>query len=97
MLLAVMALGGCGGEGSSTQCSLAQCTVTLERTGDSTARILGVEVGLVGVSDGRATLDVAGQRLQLRADQQTRIAGFDVSLQQLTEQQAVVRISHHRG
>lgn len=30
-VLATMPLAGCGGEGSSTDCSLTQCTVTLDR------------------------------------------------------------------
>lgn len=92
-LLATMPLAGCGGEGSSTDCSLTQCTVTLDRGGDSATRILGVEVRLVGVSGDTATLDVAGQQLQLQVDQQAQIAGFQVSLQELTQQHAVVRIS----
>ncbi len=97
VLLATMSLAGCGGEGSSTDCSLTQCTVTLDRTGDSTASILGAEVRLVGVSGDEATLDVAGQQLQLQVNQQAQIAGFQVSLQELTEQQAVVRISQGGG
>lgn len=89
--------GGSSTGGSSTDCSLTQCTVTLDRSGDSAARILGVEVRLVRASGQQATLEVAGQQLQLRVDQQTRIAGLQVSLQELTEQHAVVRISQGGG
>jgi hypothetical protein len=98
-LLAVMPLAGCGGggEGSSTQCSLTQCTITLDRTGDSTTRILGVEVRLVGASGDQATIEVAGQQLQLQVNQQAQVGGFQVSLQELTGQQAVVRISQGGG
>lgn len=96
-VLATMTLAGCGGEGSSTDCSLTQCTVTLDRSGDSTASILGIEVRLVGVSGDEATLDVAGRQLRLQVDQQAQIAGFQVSLQELTEQQAVVRVSQGGG
>lgn len=96
-VLAAMPLAGCGGEGSSTDCSLTQCTVALDRNGDSTARVLGVEVRLVDVRGDQATLDVGGQQLQLQVNQQTQIAGFQVSLQELTEQQALVRISPGGG
>lgn len=96
-LLAVLSLAGCGGEGSSTECSLTQCTVTLDRTGDSTARILGVAVRLVGVSGEQATIEVAGQQLRLQVNQQAQIAGFQLTLQELTAQQAVVRISQGGG
>lgn len=99
MMLAVMPMASCtgggadGGAGSSTDCSLTQCTVTLDRSGDSMTRILGIEVRLVGVTGDQATLEVGGQQLRLRVDQQARIAGFQVSLQDLTPQQAIIRIS----
>ena len=96
-VLAILAPAGCGGEGSQTSCSLTQCTVTLDRSGDSAAQILGVEVRLVGVSGERATLEVAGQQLQLQVNQQAQLAGFQVSLQDLTERHAVVRISQGGG
>lgn len=92
-----MPLAGCGNEGTSTDCSLSQCTVTLERGVDGSARILGLEVRLVDVSGDQAVLDVGGQQLRLRVGQQAQIAGFQVSLQELTEQQAVVRISPGGG
>lgn len=96
-LLVTVPLAGCGGEGTSTDCSLSQCTVTLDRGVDTSARILGLEVRLVDVSGDQAALEVAGQQLRLQVDQQAQVAGFQVTLQELTDQQAVVEISQGGG
>lgn len=92
-LLAVLPLAGCGGEGTFTRCTLSACTVTFQRGVDASVEILGVEARLVGVRGGRATLEVAGQQITLPPGQGIEIAGLQVTLQRLTEQQAVVRIS----
>lgn len=98
VVVAVLPLvASCGGDGSSTTCSLNGCTITFRRGLDVDAEILGVEARLVRVRGDRAVLEVAGQRVTLLVDQQVEIAGLVVSLQRLTQQQAVVRITPGGG
>ena len=95
--LAAMALVGCGGEGTSTQCSLNSCTVTFQRGVDAHVQILGAELRLVDVTGDQATLEVAGQQVRLQVNQRTQVGGFELSLQQVTEQQVVVQITQGGG
>lgn len=102
VLLAVALLAGCGGSGgdgggTSTDCSLTGCEVTLDRGVDQEASILGVGVRLVDVTGDQATLEVGGQQVQLQVDQSAQVAGFDVRLLRLTDQEAVVEISRGGG
>lgn len=96
-VLALAPLTACGGESTSTQCSLTQCTVTLQRGVDASAGILGVELRLVDVSGDVVTLDVGGQQVQLRVDQGVQVGGFQVVLQELTDTEVVVAISQGGG
>lgn len=86
-------LAGCGGEGTSTQCSLTECTVTLQRGVDAQVGILGADVRLVDVAGDVVTLEVAGSQVQLRVNEGVQVAGFQVELVELTDSEAVVRIS----
>ena len=95
--LAGTALVGCGGEGTSTQCSLNSCTVTFQRGVDAHVNILGAELRLLGVTGDQANLEVAGQQVRLQVNQRTQVGGFDVSLQEVTEQQVVVQITQGGG
>ncbi len=96
-LLAMAPLAACGGESSSTRCSLTECTVTLDRGVDAGVGILGVDVRLVGVSGDVVTLDINGQQVQLRVGEGVQVAGFQVVLQELTDREAVVVISQGGG
>lgn len=97
-LLLVPATAGCsGGDSSSTQCSLTQCTVTLQRGVDAGVGILGVDVRLVGVSGDVVTLDLGGQQVQLQVGEGVQVGGFQVVLQELTDREAVVVVSQGGG
>lgn len=95
--LAAMALVSCGGEGTSTRCSLNSCTVTFQRGVDAHVQILGAELRLVDVTGDQATVEVAGQQVQLQVNQRTQVGGFEVSLQEVTEQQVVIEITQGGG
>ena len=95
--LTVVPLASCGGEGTSTRCSLSDCTVTFQRGVDANISILGADMRLVGAGDNQATLEVAGQQVQLQVDQAAQVGGFEVRLTQLTEQQAVVQVTQGGG
>lgn len=95
--LAVLPLAGCGGEGTSTRCSLSACTVTFQRGVDANLSILGAELRLVGAGDNQATVEVGGQQVQLQVDQAAQVGGFEVRLTQLTDQQAVVQVTQGGG
>lgn len=96
-VLALAPLAGCGGDTTSTRCSLTQCTVTFQRGVDASVGILGAEVRLVGVSGDVATLDVGGQQVQLQVGEGVQVGGFQVVLRELTDRQAVVVISQGGG
>ncbi len=90
-------LAGCGGEGTSTRCSLSDCTVTFQRGVDANVSIFGAELRLVGAGDNQATVEVAGQQVQLQVDQAAQVGGFEVRLTELTDQQAVVQVTQGGG
>ncbi len=96
-ILAVMSLASCGGEGTSTRCSLSDCTVTFQRGVDANISILGADLRLVGADDNQATVEVAGQQVQLQVNQAAQVGGFEVRLTQLTDQQAVVQVTQGGG
>ena len=94
--LLVLTLGGataCGGEGSRTDCSLAGCTVTFPRTGPAETSLLGIKAKLVGVEDGSARLEVAGQTVTVPVGGEAAADGFTVGVEQITDTEVVVRIS----
>jgi hypothetical protein len=92
VLTALALVTGCGGQGSQTDCGLDGCTVTFARSGEAAVSVLGVEARLVGVENGAATLDVAGQRITVPAGGETEAAGFLVSVERVTETEVVVRV-----
>ncbi|MCZ7424483.1 hypothetical protein O7607_01945 [Micromonospora sp. WMMA1949] len=98
-LLAALALGaallaGCSSEGAETDCGLDACTITFDRGVEASARILGVEAKLVGAEGDQVTVEVAGEQLSLTVGQQaTEVAGFQVSLDSVTDQQVVLRVA----
>lgn len=91
--LGVLTLVGCDdGENTSTDCGLNQCTVTFDRGVDANARVLGVEVTLVRVDGDVATLEVAGEPVQVSVDQSTGVGPVTVSLREITDDAVKVRI-----
>ncbi|HEU5159208.1 MAG TPA: hypothetical protein VFU43_19585 [Streptosporangiaceae bacterium] len=93
----VFVAAGCGGQGTETQCSLSACTVTLDRGVDAEASILGMKVQLVGVKGSQVTLNVAGQEVTVPAGGQTTAEGFNVAVQDVTQDTVVVKVSRQGG
>ncbi|GAB3141198.1 hypothetical protein GCM10027290_13400 [Micromonospora sonneratiae] len=96
LALGVAVLAGCSSDGASTDCGIDACTVTFSQGVEASASVLGVEAKLVGVQDDKATIEIAGERLTLTVGQQgTEVGGLMVTLESVTNDQAVVRISRN--
>jgi hypothetical protein len=92
-VLGVGLLGACGSEGADTSCGLDACTITFDRGTEASASILGVEAKLVRTEGDTATVEVAGEQLTLTVGQAAVDAGgLQVTLENLTDSQAVVRV-----
>jgi hypothetical protein len=83
---------GCGGSGSATQCGVDGCTITFPRSGDAAVSVLGVQARLVGVQNGSADIEVAGQKITVPVGGETAAGGFTVGVQSVTDTEVVVRI-----
>ncbi|MFA1548093.1 hypothetical protein [Actinomadura chokoriensis] len=94
VLLPLGALAACGGENSKTSCNVSSCTVTFERGVDASASILGVEAELVKVQGQLVTLKVAGQTVTVPVGDGEQAEGFDISVQSVTKDSVVVKISN---
>ena len=92
VLVACVFVAGCGGGGSQTQCGLDGCTVTFPRSGEAAVSVLGVDARLLGVQDGTAQLEVAGQQITVPVGGETEVAGFRVAVDQVTDTEVVVRV-----
>jgi hypothetical protein len=92
--LGLAVLAGCGAEGTDTSCGLDACTVTFQRGVDASVDLLGVQAKLIGVEGDRATVEVAGERLQLTVGQQAvQAGGLSVSLNSVTDTQVAIRVA----
>ncbi|GAB1641719.1 hypothetical protein [Krasilnikovia sp. MM14-A1259] len=90
--LAITLLAGCGGD--NVDCSVNSCTVTLERSTEASASVLGVEAHFVRADGGTVTLEVAGEQIQLTTGQPAvQVAGLQVSLDSVTKDAVRVQIS----
>jgi hypothetical protein len=92
-LLFGLALTGCGGEGTSTSCTLDSCTVTFDRGVDAKAEVLGVEARLVKVEGQDVTLEVAGSEVTAPVGKPVDVEGFQVEVQEVTDSDVKVKIS----
>jgi hypothetical protein len=87
-LLAAAALGlavlsGCSNDNVS--CTLDACTVSIDRSVNASASVLGVEAKFISADDNTVTLEVAGEQIQLTKGQQAvDVAGLRVSLDSIT-------------
>jgi hypothetical protein len=90
--LATGMLAGCG-DGTETDCSLRQCTITFDRDEQGKANVLGISVDLVSVTDDTATVAVAGRETTIPVDGVREVAGFEVSVQRITADAVVVVVS----
>jgi hypothetical protein len=92
LVIAGGSLAGCGG-GGNTSCGTDGCTVTFARSGSSEVSVLGVSARLVRVDADVAQIEVAGQTVRVPVGGQTEVGGLVVRVQEVTDQQVVVRIS----
>lgn len=93
VLFAVVLVAGCGGQGGSqTDCGLDGCTITFPRSGDAAVSVLGIEARLVGVQDGTAQLQVAGQTVTVPVGGEASAEGFTVGVESVTDSEVVVRV-----
>ena len=92
LVLAGGSLAGCGG-GGNTSCGTDGCTVTFARSGSAEVSVLGVSARLVRVDADIAQIEVAGQTVMVPVGGQTEVGGLVVRVQEVTDQQVVVRIS----
>jgi hypothetical protein len=92
-----LALAGCGGEGTTTNCTLDSCTVTFDRSVDAKAEILGVEARLVKVEGQDVTLEVAGTEVTAPLGRPVDVEGFQVEVQEVTDSEVKVKISTGGG
>jgi hypothetical protein len=97
VLLPLGAVAACGGEGTTTDCSLNACTVTFDRGVDASASILGVKAELVGVQGDDVTLRIGGQQITVPVDGEQEAEGLNVSVQSVTKDNVVVKISGGDG
>jgi hypothetical protein len=93
-VIGVALLSGCGSEGADTSCGLDACTVTFDVAAKASASILGIDAKLVGADGDTVTVEIAGEQLTLTTGQPaTEAGGLKVTLESVTESQAVVRIA----
>jgi hypothetical protein len=93
-LLPLAALAACSSEGATTDCSVNACTVTFDRGVDASASILGVKAELVSVQGNNVTMKVAGQQITVPVGDNEQADGFNVSVQSVTKDNVVVKISN---
>lgn len=92
-VVSIGALAGCGGQGSDTQCGLDGCTITFQRDGTASVSVLGISAELIGVQDGVAQLEVAGQTVSVPVGGETQAEGFTVRVESVTDTEVVVRVT----
>ncbi|RKS74474.1 hypothetical protein BZB76_2988 [Actinomadura pelletieri DSM 43383] len=99
VVLPLGAVAACSGEGtnSTTDCSVNACTVTFDRGVDASASILGIKAELVKVEGQLVTLKVAGQTVTVPIGEGEQAEGFNVSVQSVTQDKVVVKISAGGG
>ncbi|SHL28288.1 hypothetical protein SAMN05443637_12349 [Pseudonocardia thermophila] len=92
VLLAVLVVAGCGGQGTRTECGPGGCTVTFPRGGTVSVSLLGVEARLVEVRTGTARLEIAGQQIALPVGVETEAGGLRITVERVTDGEVVVRV-----
>jgi len=95
LALACGSLAGCsgGGGGGNTSCGVDGCTVTFPRSGSAEVSVLGVTARLVRVDADIAQVEVAGRTVMVPVGGQTQVGGLVVRVEQITDQQVVIRVS----
>ena len=90
--LGLSVLTGCSSDNVS--CGLDRCTVTIDRTVDASASVLGVEAKFVAADANTVTLEVAGEQIQLTKGQQAvEVAGLQVSLDSIADDKVTFQVA----
>lgn len=90
--LGLAVLTGCSND--NVDCSLDACTVTLDRTVNASASVLGVEAKFVSADANTATVEVAGEQIQLTKGQQAvDVGGLQVSLDSITDSTVGIQVA----
>lgn len=90
--LAAALLSGCSSD--NVDCGLDSCTVTIDRTVNASASVLGVEAKFVSADENTATLEVAGEQVQLTKGQQAvDVGGLQVSLDTITADNVTFQVA----
>lgn len=91
-VLALAVLAGCSND--NVDCGLDACTVTLDRSVNASANVLGVEAKFIGAEGDRVTVEVAGEQLQLTVGQAaTQVGGLQVSLDSIAAETVKIRVA----
>ncbi|QLY30336.1 hypothetical protein [Nocardia huaxiensis] len=80
------------GPGSKSECDVSGCTITFDRGVNAKASVLGVDAELVAVDGNNVTLKVGGQQVVVPVGQSQPTDGLNVNVQQVTQDNVVVRI-----
>jgi len=90
--LAAALLAGCSND--NVNCGVDSCTVTIDRSTNASASVLGVEAKFISADANTVTLEVAGEKVQLTKGQQAvEVGGLQVSLDSITQDQIGLQIS----
>ena len=94
--LGLAVLTGCSSD--NVDCGLDACTVTIDRTVDASASVLGVEAKFLSADDNTVTLEVAGEQVQLTKGQQAvDVGGLQVSLDGINADNVQFQIARQAG
>jgi hypothetical protein len=89
-------LTGCSSD--NVDCGLDACTVTIDRTVNASASVLGVEAKFLSADANTVTLEVAGEQIQLTKGQQAvDVGGLQVSLDSVTDDNVTVQVARQAG
>jgi hypothetical protein len=88
-------LAGCSSEGADVSCNLNSCTVTMDRSVDASANVLGVDIKLEGVANDQVSLDVGGNKINVPIDStgSTEVGGLNVSVKEVTGDKVVLQVT----
>ncbi len=94
--LGLAVLTGCSSD--NVDCGLDACTVTIDRTVNASASVLGVEAKFVSADADTVTLEVAGEQVQLTKGQQAvDVGGLAVSLDGVTDDKVTFQVARQAG
>lgn len=90
--LGLALLAGCSSD--NVDCGLNQCTVTIQREVNASVSFLGVEAKFVKADANTATIEVAGEQIQLAKGQQAvQVGGLQIALDSVTGDSIGIQVS----